>query len=129
MHIDTTMRRPNGVSPAAGDAVAHMLALAALFPRQDVERAIDAMIAALDASDGDPDSEDGDNDCCGAGDDDPKRCGTKWCEDADREGLTWPERDTQPGTMAGGLGAYGGDHIDDMEPWFTPPHWPEGGAA
>lgn len=57
MHIDMTMRRPDGVSPAAGDPIAHMLTLAALMPRQDVEAAIDAMIAALDAGDGDADDE------------------------------------------------------------------------
>ncbi|MGT2515644.1 hypothetical protein ACVOMT_16670 [Sphingomonas panni] len=107
MHIDTTMRRPVGLSPAAGDAVTLMLAIHASFSRREVERAIDTIIAALDADDGDPDDEAGyaeddyrpaawtfgtagpgcivsDSDHCEAHDDEPGRwLGDLWPGDPD----------------------------------------------
>lgn len=91
-------RRALQAAPQPGNAVTWMLAIRASFPREEVEDAIEAMIAALDAEDGDPDREltrleddflparhwtfnrmgpgcpIADRDCCDSGDDDPERC-------------------------------------------------------
>ena len=71
------------------------------------------MIAALDVSDGDADSEDGDNDCCSAADDDPSRhlFGTDPNE-ADAEGGTWEHHgERQPNQI--NVGHHGSE---DFEP-------------
>ncbi|MXP28107.1 hypothetical protein GRI58_04630 [Porphyrobacter algicida] len=45
------------------------------FPRAIIEQQVEALIAFLDAADGDPDIEDGDEDCCPAYDDRPYSMG------------------------------------------------------
>lgn len=58
---------PVGAQSALGNAFALPFPLS----RSALEDQIEAMIALLDAVDGDPDREDSDEDCCGAHDDDP----------------------------------------------------------
>lgn len=55
--------------PSSNPRVAALLRTVALFERDDIEHAVDSLIALLDARDGDADMEDDDPDTCEAGDD------------------------------------------------------------
>lgn len=123
--------------PSSSPRVAALLRTVAAFERDDIEKAVDCLIALLDACDGDADLEDDDPDACLAGDDGTApfmtyfglRAGSEW-EDAEREpdgsegeAFTWPEAIYQPSCMAGGIvcGLHDEDERADVAPEWPAP--------